>query len=299
MEEAILLRTPAKVNLSLDITGRRVDGYHTLRSVFQAVDCYDILTLTRTAATEPLHLTCNAADVPCDARNLVYRAAQKLLGESPCGLTIHLEKQIPAQAGMGGGSSDAAAALLGIRWLLALPHSDAELLEIAASLGADVPFFLYGGTALAEGIGEQLTPLHNVPKRILVLAKGKEGVSTPEGYQRLDALETLPPADTDAVLAHLRDPQPQRLFAVCGNAFDAVMHGKEIRQIRAIMSSCGVKPVLSGSGAAVFGGCELPQQAAHLAQLLARRMPFTRVCNTIPHGVQMQTPDGWQNLSLT
>ena len=294
----IILRTPAKVNLSLDITGKRADGYHTLRSVFQAVDCYDTLKITHTEASAPLALTCSEAGIPCDEHNLVYKAAVMLLGEQPCGISMHLEKQIPSQAGMGGGSSDCAAALLGIRKLLNLDVSDAKLLEIAVKLGADVPFFLCGGTAVAEGIGEQLTPLADVPERTLVLAKGNEGVSTPEGYRKLDLLEDSLPMYTDAVLEKLRDPQPQRLFTVCGNAFDAVTKLREIKRIRLVMSSCGINPVLSGSGAAVFGGCEMQSQAEHLAKLLAG-MSFVRICKTVPHGVQMQTSDGaWENLSV-
>lgn len=294
-ENQIILRTPAKVNLSLDITGRRADGYHTLRSVFQAINCYDTLTITKTDADTPLSLKCNVEDVPCDARNLVYKAAVKLLGENPCGIAMSLEKEIPSQAGMGGGSSDCAAALLGIRALLGLDVSDEKLLEIAASLGADVPFFLCGGTAVAEGIGEILTPLSDVPARILVVAKGEQGVSTPEGYRKLDTLPELPPPDTDNVLAHLRDTQAQRLFTACGNAFDAVTNLKEIRKIRLIMSSHGIKPVLSGSGAAVFGGCETQTQAEHLAKILSG-MPYVRICETIPHGVQYLNGDTWENL---
>ncbi len=296
MQNELILRTPAKVNLSLDITGRRADGYHTLRSVFQAVDCYDTLTITRTDDAQPLTLTCDVSEIPCDARNLVYQAAVKLLGENPCGITMHLAKQIPSQAGMGGGSSDCAAALLGIRALFGLAVSDEELLQIAAGLGADVPFFLVGGTVIAEGIGEKLTPVSDVPVRILVIAKGEKGVSTPEGYRKLDALTEPLPAYTDKVLAHMRDPQPQRLFTVCGNAFDAVTNLAEIRKIRAVMSSCGINPVLSGSGAAVFGGCEMRSQAEHLQKLLSK-MQFSRICETIAHGVQYMDENGnWQDL---
>ncbi len=292
----IILRTPAKVNLSLDITGKRADGYHTLRSVFQAIDCYDTLTITKMAEDTPLTLTCSSAEIPCDASNLVYRAAMELLGEQPCGIAMHLEKEIPSQAGMGGGSSDCAAALLGIRALLDLDVSDAKLHEMAARLGADVPFFLLGGTALAEGIGEKLTPLEDVPERLMVIAKGSEGVSTPAGYRAIDALEEPLPTYTDEVLAHLRDAQPQRLFTVCGNAFDAVTNLREIRRIRLVMSSCGIQPVLSGSGAAVFGGCEMEVQANHLMRMFAK-MSFARICRTVAHGVQVRTESGaWQDL---
>ena len=287
--ETLRLPAPAKVNLSLDITGKLPNGYHTLRSVFQAIDIYDILTLTKTEADTPLTLTCSEPEIPCDHRNLVYRAAMALLGDTPCGLHIHLEKQIPSQAGMGGGSSDCAAALLGIFKLFALPLTAEDLRPIAAKLGADVPFFLYGGTALVEGIGERLTLCDPMPTRILLMAKGKEGVSTPEGYRRMDALTIQPEPHTDAVLQQLTNPDANAFFAVCGNAFDAVTDLAEVEQIRAIMRQHGIRPVLSGSGAAVFGGCvDMAQAERCAADLQAAKLPFVRICHTIPHGIQCQ-----------
>lgn len=281
MTETLVLQAPAKINLSLDITGKRTDGYHTLRSVFQTVGIFDTLTITKTEPDMPLTLTCNVPDVPADARNLVWKAAAKLLGDQPCGAAIHLEKRIPSQAGMGGGSSDCAAALKGIRKLFGLPVNDAELKEIAVSLGADVPFFLTGGTVLCEGIGEIMTPLKPMPERLLVIAKGTEGVSTPEGYRRLDQLAVQPAPATDGVLAALYG-DAQTLFAACGNAFDAVTDLAEVRQIRAIMRENGVKPVLSGSGAAVFGGCGNPEQAEQLRDALrSAGLPFAEICKTV------------------
>lgn len=281
MTETLVLQAPAKINLSLDITGKRTDGYHTLRSVFQTVGIFDTLTITKTEPDMPLTLTCNVPDVPADARNLVWKAAAKLLGDQPCGAAIHLEKRIPSQAGMGGGSSDCAAALKGIRKLFGLPVNDAELKEIAVSLGADVPFFLTGGTVLCEGIGEIMTPLKPMPERLLVIAKGTEGVSTPDGYRRLDQLAVQPAPATDGVLEALYG-DAQTLFAACRNAFDAVTDLAEVRQIRAIMRENGVKPVLSGSGAAVFGGCGNPEQAERLRDALrSAGLPFAEICKTV------------------
>jgi len=281
MSDTLIINAPAKINLSLDITGKREDGYHTLRSVFQTVGIFDTLTFTRTAADEPMVLSCSDPEIPCDHRNLVCKAVAALLGDSPCGIKIHLEKRIPSQAGLGGGSSDCAAALKGIRELLELPCTDSDLHQKAAALGADVPFFLTGGTALCEGIGEILTPLSPLPKQILVIAKGKEGVSTPEGYRQLDLLKTQPLPATDAVLSAL-ESKSETLFSVCGNAFDAVTNLDEVRQIRHIMKQHGVNPVLSGSGSAVFGGCKNMQQAELLAEALKQAgLMYVTVCETL------------------
>ncbi len=284
MPDTLIIRTPAKINLSLDITGRLPNGYHTMHSVFQTVGIYDTRTLAKTAPDQPMTLTCNAPDVPCDERNLVWKAAVRLLGDQPRGLTIHLEKQIPSQAGMGGGSSDCAAALKGIRQLFALPVSDPALHAIAASLGADCAFFLYGGTCCAGGIGDELTPLPDLPRYPLVIAKGNEGISTPEAYRRLDAYEAALPHDTKHVLDALQS-DADTLFSVCGNHFDAITDLAEVETIRRIMRSHGLNPVLSGSGAAVFAGCAEPQRAEACARdLRAAGLAFVTVTETVPAG---------------
>ena len=286
MNETVTLKIPAKINLSLDITGKLPNGYHTLRSVFQTVGIFDTLTISKTAPDQPMTLTCDEPAVPCDARNLVWKAAVKLLGEDPCGIAMHLEKRIPSQAGMGGGSADCAAALLGIRKLLALPVTDAQLHEMAASLGADVPFFLRGGTVLAEGIGEKLTPLEPIPAYPLVIAKGAEGIPTPEAYRRLDALGKALPADTDSVLGQLQN-DADALFSCCGNHFDAITDLPEVLRIRQVMREHGLKPVLSGSGAAVFAGCADPARAQTCADALkAAGIPFVTVCRTTAEGIR-------------
>lgn len=282
MNESLIIRTPAKINLSLDITGRLPNGYHTMRSVFQTVGIYDTLTLTRTAPGEPLTLTCNVPDIPCDAHNLVWKAAEKLLGEHPCGLQIHLEKQIPSQAGMGGGSSDCAAALKGIRSLFDLPVTDDALHEIAASLGADCAFFLYGGTCYAEGIGDLLKPLSPLPRYPLVIAKGSSGISTPEAYRRLDAYRAPLPQDTDHVIGAL-DKGADTLFSVCGNHFDAITDLTEVLRIRQVMKQYGLNPVLSGSGAAVFAGCSDRKRCEECAEALTDEgLDFVTVTETVP-----------------
>ncbi len=284
-ENTLILQVPAKVNLSLDITGRRPDGYHTLRSVFQTISLCDTLIITKTDENTPFLLTCDTDDIPCDGRNLVTKAAIALLGAHPCGVKIHLQKQIPSQAGMGGGSADCAAALLGIRRILGLPVSNERLHSIAASLGADIPFFLVGGTVLAEGIGDILTPLAPAPERILVVAKGTEGISTPTAYRQIDALQQPLPTYTDAVMQNLYG-DANALFDACGNAFDAVAENAEIRTIRQIMREYGANPVLSGSGAAVFCGMANMTSAQNCVTALQKAgLPLACIAHTRAQGI--------------
>ena len=184
------VKTAAKVNLALDVTEKLPNGYHNIKSVFQTVGLYDEITVELT--DEGISLTCEvpeefaAADpIPCDERNIAYKAAKLFLEENgmTSGCNISIKKGIPSQAGMGGGSTDAAAVIY------CLSRLTGKSLEHTERLGADVPFFLTGGTAYVEGIGEKITPIADYSDRILVIAKGSQGVSTAEAYRAVDSLE--------------------------------------------------------------------------------------------------------------
>ena len=192
----------AKINLTLDVGLRRPDGYHDIRSVMQTIALHDTLTFTPAPDFPGVHLSVTgeeAGGVPADETNLVHKAAVRLqkiaaarqvLPGNQSGLHISLHKRIPSQAGLGGGSSDAASALIAVNTMLGLTLSLARLTEIGAALGADVPFFLTGGMALAEGRGEKVTPLPPLaPDWPLVIVKPKVGVSTAAAYAALDALK--------------------------------------------------------------------------------------------------------------
>ena len=185
--EPLTLYAPAKVNLTLSVGDRRPDGYHDVSTVMQAVGLYDTLILTHGGAG--LTLTCTDPAVPSDATNLVLRAAGKFFEETKLpvpDLHLHLRKRIPSQAGLGGGSSDAASTLLALRTLYAPSLPDVQLEHMAAALGSDVPFFIRGGTALARGRGEHLTPMPRLRDGWFVIVKPPEGFSTPAMYRRLD-----------------------------------------------------------------------------------------------------------------
>jgi 4-diphosphocytidyl-2-C-methyl-D-erythritol kinase len=259
---------PAKVNLHLEVLGRRSDGFHELRTLFQTIDLWDFLD------AEPdtdLSMTCDDPALPCDGSNLVLRAARRLrerLGPGP-GARLRLRKGIPAGGGLGGGSSDAAGALLLLDrlWEGGLPRE--ALAELAAGVGSDCPFFLWGGTAIGTGRGERIEPLPPGPTRDLVLGFPPYGIPTAEVYRRFAAL--TPPAGGVTVPALLTKCSPVRDFGAARNDLErAVLEGwPELGAFRARLLVEGARLALvSGSGSTVFGLFRTPDGARVAAERL-------------------------------
>lgn len=240
----------AKVNLTLAVGEKRPDGYHEVVSVMQRVSLCDTLTTEQTR--EGITLTCSNPALPSGEENLAHRAASLFFRETGItgGAALTLEKRIPSQAGLGGGSSDAASALLALRKLYAPALSDTELETMAAALGSDVPFFIRGGTQLATGRGEVLSPLPPLTDGWFVIVKPTESFSTPAMYRRLD---NLPPACTPP-LPPLQGGLPA-LAAGLFNRFEAAIPaGSAVWDIKARLAAYGaLASLLSGSGSAVFG----------------------------------------------
>ena len=184
------LRALAKINLGLDILGKREDGYHEVRMIMQTIQMYDVLEMKK--KKEPgISLSVNYPFIPNDERNLVYKAAKLLMDEFQIeqGVSIRLDKFIPVAAGMAGGSSDAAAALVGMNRLFKLGLSEQDLMDRAVNIGADVPYCVMRGTALAEGIGEKLTRIRQVPECYVLVGKPAINVSTKVAYERLEKMD--------------------------------------------------------------------------------------------------------------
>ncbi|MBR3289908.1 MAG: 4-(cytidine 5'-diphospho)-2-C-methyl-D-erythritol kinase, partial [Clostridia bacterium] len=208
---ALTLNAPAKINLTLDILGTRADGYHELRTVMQTVDLADTVTVERTE-DEGITLSLSDPALPCDRRNTAYAAAEVFFaalqkrGGQPFGVRIHVTKIIPQQAGMAGGSADAAAVLRGLNTLAGHPFSPDDLCALGAQVGADVPFCVRGGAALATGIGERLSPVPSLPDNLfIVVCKPPVGVSTGAAYAAVDAaLAAVTPSDEAGLLAALQ-----------------------------------------------------------------------------------------------
>ena len=251
------LRAMAKINLGLDVIGKRADGYHDVRMVMQTIRMYDLLEIRKKRAPG-IVLSTNLPYVPSDERNLVYRAAKLLMDEFQVeeGLSMRLTKSIPVAAGMAGGSSDAAAAFVGVNRLFRLGLSQEELMERAVQIGADVPYCVMRGTALAEGIGEKLTRLPAVPECFVLVGKPGINVSTKTAYENLNlgAIERHP--DIDGMLRDIENGDFRAMTEKMENVFQPGVEAKYpvIRQIVELMEQSGaLKAMMSGSGPTVFG----------------------------------------------
>ncbi len=255
----------AKINLGLDITGRRSDGYHDLRMVMQTIDLHDVITIRAIPEINGSEeegnvlVTCNDSSLPVDERNLAFRAAKLLFREFSItdNLEIDIIKNIPVAAGLGGGSADAAAVLKGVNEFFGLGLSDEELMERGAELGADIPFLINGGTALAQGIGEILEPLGAPLGLTAIVAVPDIMVSTKEVYEEYDRREfTGVHPDIDHLKAAIEMDDIGCIPEFLGNVLESVTIPRYpvIDRIKEIMMSNGAAGALmSGSGPSVFG----------------------------------------------
>lgn len=249
----ITIHAAAKLNLTLDVTGVRADGYHLLDSVMQSVSLYNTLTIKK---SEGLTLLCDDPNLPTDARNTAYRAAElfyKTSGITPFA-EMALTKRVPYQAGMGSASCDAAAALYGLNLLHDRPFCDDELLSLGRCIGADVPFALCGSTMQAKGIGDEFTVLAPLPECYFVVVFEGVAMSTPEAYRALDALGESSQRYTPAMLAAIETGKLEAIASACGNAFSKVCHPEQTNNIALRLKALGaLSASLTGSGSAVFG----------------------------------------------
>ena len=253
---SVTLPAYAKLNLTLDILRKREDGYHDLQMVMQTVDLHDDVTVTLTGGNG---IVCRCGDIPGDETNLAVKAARAFFAETgvaPRGLDIDIVKRIPAQAGMAGGSSDAAATLRALRKLLLPELLGDELERIAAQVGSDVPFCVRGGTALAEGRGERLTTLRSAPPFHAVLCKPDFDIPTPLLFSRVKVSELWSHPDTSGVLDALHRGDADGVAARVKNVFEAVLPKEyaEVFDIKERLHRLGAEATaMTGSGPTVFG----------------------------------------------
>lgn len=256
MEKTIRREAYAKINLGLDVVRRLPNGYHEVRMIMQTVGICDYLTFTK--AEEGIHLQIDHKELPADGSNLIYKAAGLLLEDAGIagGVRITLEKHIPIAAGMAGGSTDAAAALLGVNELYELGYDMERLKALGVKIGADVPYCIQGGTALAEGIGEVLHKLPAPPECYLAVAKPDINVSTKFVYENLKADQLAAHPDIDGMIAALEDGDLNGICCRMENVLETVTIPAYpvIDRIKQVMKEKGaVNALMSGSGPTVFG----------------------------------------------
>ena len=254
----VTIRAHAKINLDLRVLGTRPDGFHELRTVFQAISLRD--TITCTPRPGPFVIECDVAGVPLDESNLIWKAAaalwRSLRRTGPLrDMVIRLEKAIPMQAGLGGGSADAAATLMGLARAWRVPLKPLQLTDVAATLGADVPFFLAGGTALGLGRGDEIYPLADLPRHWIVLLIPGFGVSSGAAFRWYDEEREpgRPPAPREP--QYVPGPWPSRAAQMINDLEVAIArHHPEIDQMKGALRRAGaLAAAMSGSGSAVFG----------------------------------------------
>ena len=275
MRDTVTLKALAKINLGLDVLGRRENGYHDVRMVMQTIYLYDNVTLTKKDEAG-IQVETNLFYLPVDENNIAYKAAKLLIDEFDIkqGVHIQLEKHIPVAAGMAGGSSNAAAVLVGMNRLFNLGLKQKELMERGVKLGADVPYCVMRGTVLAEGIGEILSPLPPLPKCYVLIAKPNISVSTKMVYEKLDSHEIEVHPDIDGILEGLEAQDIRKVAASMGNVLEKVTIEEYpvIEEIKTAMKEAGaLNAMMSGSGPTVFGIFEDRKTAREAQDVIRKR----------------------------
>ena len=276
----------AKLNLTLDVLGKRDDGYHDLQSVMQTVSIRDDIEID-IGTGKPWCLKCDKEDIPTDERNLAWKAAKvycEALGKDPGGIEIRITKRIPSQAGMGGGSADAAAVLRALNRHYGDPLSIMALAELGAEVGSDVPFCVLCGTAMVEGRGEKVRKLPDMPDCIIVVCKPEFSVSTPELYKKIDEVAIADRPDNQSMESALLAGDLEKVAHNLCNVFDPVVTEDhlELNYIKSIFHQYGaVGYQMTGSGSACFAIVSEFEVAAVLCSMLKENYPNIYICKPV------------------
>ena len=280
----ISVKALAKINLGLDVVRKREDGYHEVRMVMQTIHLFDRLEISKNTSGE-ITMETNLSFLPTNENNLVYKAAKLLQDEFAIkdGVHVWLHKYIPVAAGMAGGSTDAAAVLYGMNQIFDLGLTREELMERGVKIGADVPYCIMRGTALAEGIGEKLTRLPQLPKCYILVGKPAVNVSTKLAYENLDLQNMGSHPDIDGMISDIENGDLYTMVSRMGNVFEPGIIGKYpvIQEIKDLMEAHGaLKAMMSGSGPTVFCLCEELSKAQQICEVMKSRNPESFVAKT-------------------
>ena len=289
---SITLKSRAKINLSIDVVGKRQDGYHLVEMIMQTIDLYDLIEINE-KDNDQITIKSTSDEIPLDCNNLVYKAANliKKTFNINKGVEIHIKKNIPVAAGMAGGSSNAAAVLVGLNKLWNLNLSNQQLEKIGLKLGADVPFCINGGAVLASGIGEELTPIKGLTKDVCILVcKPDLFVSTKEVYECIDSKDIDKRPNNKFLIECLKNEDTRQLAENMFNVLEGVTMDKHpvIQQIKDIMTNNrALGAMMSGSGPTVFGLYENREDAVKCKAILEKQFKQTFVVACEEKGVEV------------
>ena len=276
--KTVKIKAKAKINLFLEITGKRENGYHDISTVMHEIGLYDEVTLTKNNSNE-ITITSDSPAMPLDQRNIAYKCAKAFfeeVKEENTGLNIDIRKYIPMEAGLAGGSTDGAAVLNGLNELYGNIFPKEKLCSIGKKIGADIPFCIMGGAMLCEGIGEIMTPCATLPECVLLIAKGKEGVSTKEAYSNIDATPNREIKE-NKMPSLLGKGELKEICNAMYNCFEYLVPCVE--PIKKVMNKNGaLRAMMSGSGSAVFGVFNDKQKAQNALKELKEKDIFAVIC---------------------
>ena len=285
------VKAPAKINLTLEVLSKRPDGYHEISTIMQAVSLYDTVTLSSNDSGE-ITISCNYDGVPCDEKNICYKAAERFFEytkQENKGLHIDIDKQIPTQAGLAGGSSDGAAVIMGLNAMFGTMLKPSEMYALGERVGADVPFCIAGGTKLCTGIGTTMKKLPSFNCSDIVICKPQTvSVSTAEAYQKVDALNPHP-SYTDEMIKALYSRDMFLISSTFFNDFELALQIPEVNEIKSIMLKNKARGAgMSGSGSAVYAVFTSSRKARQCYEALKEQYPETFLCKPIKVGCAVE-----------
>ena len=282
------VKVAAKINLMLDILKRLENGYHSLFMIMQSVDLYDTITVEKNTENKII-IKCDTEGVPCNEKNIAYKCAKAFFNACNIqeqGITIIIEKNIPISAGTAGGSADGAGVLYCLNKIYNINLSQNELCEIGSKVGADIPFSLTGGTAIALNTGDVIAPVKNLSECYIVLCKPEQDVSTPEAYAQFDALNRVRHLDRVSMIDAVASGDYEKICTHCGNVFEQAVEVPKRPHIKGIMRKCGADACcMSGSGPTVFGLFSDKEKAEDCYNKLAKKYDSVYICKPANSGI--------------
>ena len=282
------VKVAAKINLMLDILKRLDNGYHSLFMIMQSVDLYDTITVEKNNENKII-IKCDTDGVPCNEKNIAYKCSKAFFDACNIkeqGITIEIEKNIPMAAGTAGGSADGAGVLYCLNKIYKTNLTTTELAEIGAKVGADIPFSLTGGTAIALNTGNVIAPVKDLPECYIVLCKPDQDVSTPEAYAQFDALSRVRHLDRVAMIEAVANGDYENICNYCGNVFEQAVEVPKRPHIKGVMRKCGADACcMSGSGPTVFGLFSDKEIAEDCYNKLSKKYDSVYLCKPANKGV--------------